>query len=54
MKPAINGHSTAGNADPDRDPDSEQEQDELPPPPGFPHKNDFEAFSCYKCVEAHP
>ncbi|KAI9734632.1 MAG: hypothetical protein M1834_002233 [Cirrosporium novae-zelandiae] len=28
--------------------------DEPPFPPGFPNEDDFEAFICYKCVEAHP
>ncbi|KAI9851145.1 MAG: hypothetical protein M1838_004354 [Thelocarpon superellum] len=28
--------------------------DDPPPPPGFPHEDDFEAFICYKCVEAYP
>lgn len=23
-------------------------------PPGFPHEDDFDAFLCYKCVEANP
>ena len=25
-----------------------------PPPPGFPSEDDFEAFICYKCVDAYP
>ncbi|KAI9823731.1 MAG: hypothetical protein M1832_002288 [Thelocarpon impressellum] len=28
--------------------------DDLPPPPGFPDEDDFEAFICYKCVDANP
>lgn len=28
--------------------------EEDPVPPGFPSDNDFEAFLCYKCVEANP
>jgi E3 ubiquitin-protein ligase UBR7 len=32
----------------------EAEDDDPPPPPGFPADDDFEAFLCYKCVEAFP
>lgn len=32
----------------------EPEDDDPPPPPGFPSEDDFEAFLCYKCVEAFP
>ncbi|KAL2118596.1 hypothetical protein VTJ04DRAFT_8256 [Mycothermus thermophilus] len=32
----------------------EEEDDDPPPPPGFPGEDDFEAFLCYKCVEANP
>ncbi|KAI9754604.1 MAG: hypothetical protein M4579_004633 [Chaenotheca gracillima] len=36
------------------DPYDEEEDGELPPPPGFPDEEDFEAFICYKCVESNP
>jgi E3 ubiquitin-protein ligase UBR7 len=32
----------------------EEEDDEVPMPPGFPDEDAFEAFLCYKCVDAHP
>ncbi|KAJ4247194.1 hypothetical protein NW762_013333 [Fusarium torreyae] len=32
----------------------EEEDDDVPMPPGFPEEDAFEAFLCYKCVEAHP
>ncbi|OLN81136.1 Protein mlo2 [Colletotrichum chlorophyti] len=33
----------------------EEDEDEDPPmPPGFPGEDDFEAFLCYKCVNANP
>ncbi|TPX13352.1 uncharacterized protein E0L32_006325 [Thyridium curvatum] len=32
----------------------EEEDDDPPMPPGFPGEDDFEAFLCYKCVEANP
>ncbi|RSL54139.1 hypothetical protein CEP53_007533 [Fusarium sp. AF-6] len=32
----------------------EEEDDEVPMPPGFPDEEAFEAFLCYKCVDAHP
>lgn len=31
----------------------EEEDDEVPMPPGFPDEDAFEAFLCYKCVNAH-
>ncbi|KAK4201436.1 putative zinc finger in N-recognin-domain-containing protein [Triangularia verruculosa] len=35
--------------------EEEDEEDDDPPlPPGFPEEEDFEAFLCYKCVEAYP
>jgi E3 ubiquitin-protein ligase UBR7 len=39
----------AGNADADADADADP-----PLPPGFPQEDDFEAFICYKCVDANP
>ncbi|KAI9755028.1 MAG: hypothetical protein M1835_000857, partial [Candelina submexicana] len=38
--------STAENEDGDGD--------DLPPPPGFPHEDDFDQFICWKCVDANP
>ncbi|CAG1961196.1 unnamed protein product [Fusarium graminearum] len=32
----------------------EDEDEDVPMPPGFPEEDAFEAFLCYKCVEAHP
>ncbi|KAK4211667.1 protein mlo2 [Rhypophila decipiens] len=32
----------------------EEDDEDLPPPPGFPADDEFEAFLCYKCVDAHP
>lgn len=32
----------------------EDGDDEVPMPPGFPDEDDFEAFLCYKCVDANP
>ncbi|KAM0428131.1 hypothetical protein ACHAPT_007031 [Fusarium lateritium] len=32
----------------------EEDDDEVPMPPGFPDEEAFEAFLCYKCVDAHP
>ncbi|KAL1840980.1 hypothetical protein VTJ49DRAFT_7586 [Mycothermus thermophilus] len=32
----------------------DEEDDDPPPPPGFPAEDDFEAFLCYRCVEANP
>lgn len=32
----------------------EEEEEEPPLPPGFPGEDDFDAFICYKCVEANP
>ncbi|KAI9812913.1 MAG: hypothetical protein M1827_004431 [Pycnora praestabilis] len=34
--------------------DGISEDGDPPPPAGFPNENDFEAFICYKCVEANP
>ncbi|KAH8893237.1 hypothetical protein GQ53DRAFT_717876 [Thozetella sp. PMI_491] len=34
--------------------DAEEEDDDLPPPPGFPGDEEFEAFLCYKCLDAFP
>jgi len=34
--------------------EQEVEDDDLPPPPGFPHEDDFDGFICYKCVDAFP
>ncbi|RBR07429.1 uncharacterized protein FIESC28_10670 [Fusarium coffeatum] len=34
--------------------EEEEEDDDVPMPPGFPEEDAFEAFLCYKCVEAHP
>ncbi|KAJ4302371.1 hypothetical protein N0V88_002515 [Collariella sp. IMI 366227] len=34
--------------------EAEEEDNDPPPPPGFPAEDDFEAFLCYKCVDAHP
>ncbi|KAL2269146.1 hypothetical protein VTJ83DRAFT_3992 [Remersonia thermophila] len=45
----------AANGDGDGDGDGDDEEDDdPPPPPGFPAEDEFEAFLCYKCVEAHP
>ncbi|TDZ14384.1 Protein mlo2 [Colletotrichum orbiculare MAFF 240422] len=34
---------------------TEEDEDEDPPmPPGFPGEDDFDAFLCYKCVNAYP
>lgn len=39
----------------DSDPDNEElDEPALPLPPGFPQEEDFEAFICYKCVNAAP
>ncbi|KAF4450610.1 hypothetical protein F53441_6271 [Fusarium austroafricanum] len=32
----------------------EDDDDDVPMPPGFPEEDAFEAFLCYKCVDAHP
>ncbi|KAK4657423.1 hypothetical protein QC762_212870 [Podospora pseudocomata] len=34
--------------------EEEEEEDDPPLPPGFPEEDNFEAFLCYKCVEAYP
>ncbi|KAI9735772.1 MAG: hypothetical protein M1818_006381 [Claussenomyces sp. TS43310] len=44
----LNDQDSPANSDNDTD------DDELPPPPGFPHEDDFEGFICYKCVDANP
>ncbi|KAF6839040.1 Protein mlo2 [Colletotrichum plurivorum] len=44
-RPAEDGAAVETNADEDEDP---------PMPPGFPGEDDFEAFLCYKCVNANP
>lgn len=31
-----------------------EDDGDAPLPPGFPPEDDFEAFICYKCVDAHP
>ena len=28
--------------------------EEVQPPPGFPHEDEFESMICYKCVESNP
>ncbi|KAK1469418.1 hypothetical protein CMEL01_01185 [Colletotrichum melonis] len=38
----------------DGDEDVENEDEDPPMPPGFPGEDDFEAFLCYKCVNANP
>lgn len=43
-------HDTDANTSEDIGADTE----EPPQPPGFPHEDDFDAFICYKCVEANP
>jgi E3 ubiquitin-protein ligase UBR7 len=43
------GDSASANGD-----GEDSDDDELPPPPGFPHEDDFEGFICYKCVDANP
>ncbi|KAK1688724.1 putative zinc finger in N-recognin-domain-containing protein [Colletotrichum godetiae] len=37
-----------------QDEDGEDEDEDPPMPPGFPGEDDFEAFLCYKCVNANP
>jgi E3 ubiquitin-protein ligase UBR7 len=32
----------------------EADEESAPPPPGFPHEDDFESMICYKCVESNP
>jgi E3 ubiquitin-protein ligase UBR7 len=50
--PDANASITAGEAG---DAEMNDNFDEDPPlPPGFPHEDDFDAFICYKCVEAFP
>ncbi|KAF5614251.1 metaphase-anaphase transition (Mlo2) [Fusarium subglutinans] len=34
--------------------EEEDEEEDVPMPPGFPEEDAFEAFLCYKCVDAHP
>ncbi|CAI0642950.1 Protein mlo2 [Colletotrichum fructicola] len=34
--------------------EEEDDDDDVPMPPGFPGEDDFEAFLCYKCVNANP
>ncbi|KAK1579545.1 putative zinc finger in N-recognin-domain-containing protein [Colletotrichum navitas] len=34
--------------------EEEDDDDDPPMPPGFPGEDDFEAFLCYKCVNANP
>ncbi|KAL0942154.1 metaphase-anaphase transition protein [Colletotrichum truncatum] len=34
--------------------DEDEEDEDVPMPPGFPGEDDFEAFLCYKCVNANP
>lgn len=34
--------------------DEEDDDDDLPLPPGFPAEDDFDAFICYKCLDANP
>ena len=46
--------TTGGTAAPAADAMSDAGTEEDPVPPGFPSDNDFEAFLCYKCVEANP
>lgn len=36
------------------DGDAGEDDDDLPNPPGFPKEDEFDAFICFKCVEAHP
>lgn len=48
------GMATDGTAAPAADAVSDAGTEEDPVPPGFPSDNDFEAFLCYKCVEANP
>ena len=38
----------------ERKADDEDGEQEHPTPPGFPSEDDFDAFVCYKCVEANP
>lgn len=35
-------------------PNGEDEDEDPPLPPGFPAEDDFDAFICYKCVDANP
>ena len=46
------GQTPGSDIEPDEDTDPDRE--EPPQPPGFPHEEDFDAFICYKCVEANP
>ena len=34
--------------------EGEEVETEQPLPPGFPHEDRFDAFICYKCVDANP
>ncbi|KAM0347438.1 hypothetical protein ACHAPU_004959 [Fusarium lateritium] len=34
--------------------EEDEDEEDVPMPPGFPEEDAFEAFLCYKCVEAHP
>ena len=36
------------------EPTDNDDNEEAPLPPGFPHEDDFDAFICYKCVNANP
>lgn len=53
-KKAENTENTEGKPAPATDAVSDAGTEEDPVPPGFPSDNDFEAFLCYKCVEANP
>ena len=54
----VNGHAKAEKKPVEAAIDSNEEEDEeeksTPLPPGFPEEDDFDAFICYKCVEANP
>ncbi|PNP75105.1 hypothetical protein FNYG_11593 [Fusarium nygamai] len=43
---------TIGTAQPTAE--EEEDDEDVPMPPGFPEEDAFEAFLCYKCVDAHP
>ena len=51
---AKKAENTDDHATPATDAVSDAGTEEDPVPPGFPSDNDFEAFLCYKCVEANP
>ncbi|KAL8947955.1 MAG: hypothetical protein Q9222_005814 [Ikaeria aurantiellina] len=52
-EPESTSNQTENNTDA-ADSQPEGNSDEQETPPGFPEEEDFEAFICYKCVDANP